>query len=215
MKQVQLFASALLGLFTASLLFIFRSSDTFAPPGFNLFYPMLMARKPTVIATDDVADDAVVRQFRHIQHATPVDLMTGKWIIFVYAPWCPHSQRYRAAWQGQVSEAEEAFSLGNDISVATLSLDENPALATWLGITALPSVLHIQDGKIGFRNGSMQEESMHSASRLSIWQLRLYSAFGRVFVGPQARTLEWLKEHRKGFYSVAAAVIGIGLASLQ
>ncbi|ORX86963.1 thioredoxin-like protein [Anaeromyces robustus] len=69
----------------------------------------------------------------------------GEWIVYFYADWCGHCNRFAPVFEDiEVLATEKKLDMG----FGKINIDENPQLASRFYITSLPTLFHIKDKQV-------------------------------------------------------------------
>jgi thiol-disulfide isomerase/thioredoxin len=72
-------------------------------------------------------------------------LMSGEWLVMVFAPWCRSCQKFKPDWE-KLKHLNSQDAFGYKINFAEINIVENSGLAARLWIQYIPSILHFKDG---------------------------------------------------------------------
>jgi len=73
------------------------------------------------------------------------EIAEGQWMIYFYADWCGHCNRFAPVFEDVEAEAREK---NLNIKFGKINIEENPQLASRFYITSLPTLFHIQDKQV-------------------------------------------------------------------
>lgn len=158
-------------------------------------------------------------------------LMIGKWIILVYAEWCPNSQKLVRIFDEFLAIADKLVLEQRDKlpNIARITVGQSPRFAAATFIDKIPTVLTIEQGEIRINKFSyssarnLLELSLAdwnqlptsysiklNLSRVSFydeWSLRVFDYFGKYIFPLQETIIAWISDNKHSTYSVLITAI--------
>lgn len=126
------------------------------------------------------------------------ELRTGRWLIFVWAEWCPHSRNYYKVWQELISRyydpAASPWHEGQEDDnkiprLVSTTIKDNPELVASFKMEKLPTFILLDEGKARGRViASPSIEQLHELLR-SDWSTITPSGSGRALSGKTSEIL--------------------------
>ena len=163
-------------------------------------------------------------------YATDLETLikTGKWLVFMYADWCPHSRAYFKVWQELNSRLASQPAVYHP-KLAAASIGKYPALAALLKLEKLPSFMLVMDGYIrGQAIASPTLDQLYDVcnsnwfdltqpktmrgrpSEIVVFSMKAFDWLGRLAFDSQDRLLAWITAHMYLTYSLLTIILIAG-----
>jgi len=103
------------------------------------------------------------------------DLLTGEWMVEVFAPWCPACRGLQPTWEEFAGWSEDL-----EIGVGQVDVTVSPGLSGRFMVTSLPTIFHVKDGVFRQYNGARHKDSFISFIEDKKWgQVEPVSSWSR------------------------------------
>lgn len=154
------------------------------------------------------------------------ELQHGRWLVLVYAPWCPHSKAYLMMWREMVARLRAKPPPSLPV-LAAVSLSSEPALAALLAVHKLPSFYMVQDGHV--KGSTVSSPSLEvllafaeadwskypqtprrlpdQLPQIAAFQLRVFDLLGRTAFLVQEQLVELIDRNKTTAYALVALLL--------
>ena len=153
-------------------------------------------------------------------------LLTGKWIVLVYAEWCHNSHQLLRIFNEFLAVADKLMPQQREKlpNLAKITVGQLPRLATAAFIDKIPTLLLIENGRIrvtknihhssgalldlslaDWKDKTMNYSIKLDLSRVSFydeWSIEAFDYFGKYAFPLQEKIIKWINDNKQSAYAL-------------